>query len=92
VVHLLVYHEVIVCGLLVPAEATEVISYGMPAFKYKGRLIGYAALQNFKRHPPVRTRQACPHTRAEEDPQGLHRTHEAKGVGTAGMRRRPREQ
>ncbi|NDJ13079.1 MAG: hypothetical protein EBY17_18090 [Acidobacteriia bacterium] len=45
-VHLLVYHEVIVCGLLVPAEATEVISYGMPAFKYKGRLIGYAAFQN----------------------------------------------
>jgi uncharacterized protein YdhG (YjbR/CyaY superfamily) len=26
-----------------PAEATEVISYGMPIFKYKGMLMGYAA-------------------------------------------------
>ena len=26
-----------------PAEATEGISYGMPAFKYKGPLFGYAA-------------------------------------------------
>jgi uncharacterized protein YdhG (YjbR/CyaY superfamily) len=26
-----------------PAEATEVISYGMPMFKYKGMLVGYAA-------------------------------------------------
>jgi len=26
-----------------PAEATEVISYGMPIFKYKGMLIGLAA-------------------------------------------------
>jgi uncharacterized protein YdhG (YjbR/CyaY superfamily) len=26
-----------------PAEATEVISYGMPMFKYKGMLLGYAA-------------------------------------------------
>ncbi len=26
-----------------PAEATEVISYGIPIFKYKGMLIGYAA-------------------------------------------------
>lgn len=31
----------------VPAEATEAISYGMPAFKYKGSLVGYAA---FKEH------------------------------------------
>lgn len=31
----------------VPAEATEVISYGMPAFRYKGALVGYAA---FKKH------------------------------------------
>src|SRR5689334_21934018 len=30
-----------------PAEATEGMSYGMPAFKYKGALVGYAA---FKRH------------------------------------------
>lgn len=28
---------------VVPAEATEAISYGMPAFKYKGGLVGYAA-------------------------------------------------
>jgi len=29
-----------------PAEATEVISYGMPMFKYQGMLIGYAAYRN----------------------------------------------
>jgi uncharacterized protein YdhG (YjbR/CyaY superfamily) len=29
-----------------PPEATEAISYGMPAFKYKGSLIGYAAFSN----------------------------------------------
>jgi len=28
---------------VVPAEATEAISYGMPAFQYKGPLVGYAA-------------------------------------------------
>lgn len=27
----------------VPKEATEGISYGMPAFRYKGPLLGYAA-------------------------------------------------
>jgi uncharacterized protein YdhG (YjbR/CyaY superfamily) len=27
----------------VPAEATEGISYGIPAFRYKGALVGYAA-------------------------------------------------
>jgi len=31
----------------VPEEATEAISYGMPAFRYKGGLVGYAA---FKEH------------------------------------------
>jgi uncharacterized protein YdhG (YjbR/CyaY superfamily) len=31
----------------VPAETTEGISYGMPAFKYKGPLIAFAA---FKQH------------------------------------------
>lgn len=30
-----------------PKEATEAISYGMPAFKYKGSLVAYAA---FKEH------------------------------------------
>jgi len=30
-----------------PAGATEVLSYGMPAFRYKGALVGYAA---FKSH------------------------------------------
>jgi len=30
----------------VPAEATECISYGMPAFRYKGALVGYAAFRN----------------------------------------------
>jgi uncharacterized protein YdhG (YjbR/CyaY superfamily) len=32
---------------VVPMEATEAISYGMPAFRYKGGLVGYAA---FKEH------------------------------------------
>lgn len=32
---------------IVPKEATEVISYGMPMFKYNGMLVGYAA---FKKH------------------------------------------
>ena len=32
---------------IVPAEATEGLSYGMPAFRYKGPLVGYAA---FKAH------------------------------------------
>lgn len=32
---------------VVPAEATEGLSYGMPAFHYKGALVGYAA---FKEH------------------------------------------
>jgi uncharacterized protein YdhG (YjbR/CyaY superfamily) len=30
-----------------PAEATEAIGYGMPTFRYKGGLVGYAA---FTRH------------------------------------------
>jgi uncharacterized protein YdhG (YjbR/CyaY superfamily) len=30
----------------VPAEATEGLSYGMPAFRYKGALVGYAAFKN----------------------------------------------
>lgn len=30
----------------VPAEATETISYGMPMFRYKGMLLGYAAFKN----------------------------------------------
>jgi len=30
----------------VPAEATEGISYGMPAFKYKGSLVAFAAFSN----------------------------------------------
>ncbi len=29
-----------------PAEATEAISYGMPAFKYKGPLLAFAAFSN----------------------------------------------
>ncbi len=31
---------------LVPAEATEAISYGLPAFKYKGSLVAYGASSN----------------------------------------------
>ena len=32
---------------VVPKETTEVISYGIPMFKYRGMLVGYAA---FKKH------------------------------------------
>jgi len=31
---------------VVPKEATEVISYGMPMFKYNGMLVAYAAFKN----------------------------------------------
>ena len=31
---------------VVPAETTEVISYGIPMFKHKGMLLGYAAFKN----------------------------------------------
>jgi uncharacterized protein YdhG (YjbR/CyaY superfamily) len=31
---------------VVPPEATEAISYGMPAFKYKGVLVWFAAFSN----------------------------------------------
>ena len=41
----------------VPLEATEVISYRMPTFKYKGLLLGFAAFSNhcslFVMSPPV---------------------------------------
>ena len=30
---------------VVPKETTEVISYGIPMFKYNGMLVGYAAFQ-----------------------------------------------
>jgi uncharacterized protein YdhG (YjbR/CyaY superfamily) len=30
----------------VPPDATETISYGMPTFKYKGALLGFAAFSN----------------------------------------------
>ena len=31
---------------VVPAETTEMISYGIPMFKYNGMLVGYAAFKN----------------------------------------------
>jgi uncharacterized protein YdhG (YjbR/CyaY superfamily) len=31
---------------VVPKETTEVISYGIPMFKYDGMLVGYAAFKN----------------------------------------------
>ena len=31
---------------VVPKETTEVISYGIPMFKYNGMLVGYAAFKN----------------------------------------------
>jgi uncharacterized protein YdhG (YjbR/CyaY superfamily) len=31
---------------VVPKETTEVVSYGMPMFKFNGMLVGYAAFKN----------------------------------------------
>jgi len=31
---------------VVPKETTEVISYGIPMFKFNGMLVGYAAFKN----------------------------------------------
>jgi uncharacterized protein YdhG (YjbR/CyaY superfamily) len=31
---------------VVPPETTEALSYGIPAFRYKGGLVGYAAFKN----------------------------------------------
>jgi uncharacterized protein YdhG (YjbR/CyaY superfamily) len=31
---------------VVPADTAEVISYGIPMFKYRGMLVGYAAFKN----------------------------------------------
>ena len=31
---------------VVPSETTEVISYGIPMFKFRGMLVGYAAFRN----------------------------------------------
>ena len=31
---------------VLPAEATECLSYGMPAFRYKGALVAYAAFKD----------------------------------------------
>ena len=31
---------------VVPSDASEAISYGIPSFKYKGWLVGYAAFAN----------------------------------------------
>jgi len=48
----------------VPAEATEGISYGMPAFRYKGALVGYAA---FKEHCSFFPMQASLINRMKEE-------------------------
>jgi uncharacterized protein YdhG (YjbR/CyaY superfamily) len=38
---------------VVPAETTEVISYGIPMFKCRGMLLGYAAFKNHCRLFPT---------------------------------------
>jgi uncharacterized protein YdhG (YjbR/CyaY superfamily) len=57
-----------------PAEAVECISYGMPAFRYKGALVGYAA---FKDHCSFFPMSAVLLDEFEEDVKG-YRT--AKGT------------
>jgi uncharacterized protein YdhG (YjbR/CyaY superfamily) len=39
-------HVRAVIRTVVPRETTEVISYGIPMFKYNGMLVGYAAFKN----------------------------------------------
>ena len=39
-------HIRVVIRSVVPKETTEVISYRIPMFKYKGMLVGYAAFKN----------------------------------------------
>jgi uncharacterized protein YdhG (YjbR/CyaY superfamily) len=59
---------------VVPAEATEELSYGIPAFRYKGALVAYAA---FKRHCSFFPMQASLIDEMKEDLQD-YRT--AKGT------------
>lgn len=51
----------------VPAEATEGLSYGMPAFHYKGALVGHAA---FKNHCSFFPMQASLMDKMKEELQG----------------------
>jgi uncharacterized protein YdhG (YjbR/CyaY superfamily) len=44
--HSTLMHIRAVIRSVVPAETTEVISYGIPMFKYRGMLVGYAAFKN----------------------------------------------
>jgi len=44
--HSTLRHVRAVIQSVVPKETTEVISYGMPMFKFNGMLIGYAAFKN----------------------------------------------
>jgi uncharacterized protein YdhG (YjbR/CyaY superfamily) len=53
--------------LVVPAEATEQLSYGVPAFRYKGALVAYAA---FKRHCSFFPMQASLIDEMKEELQG----------------------
>jgi uncharacterized protein YdhG (YjbR/CyaY superfamily) len=53
---------------VVPAETTEVISYGIPMFKYRGMLVGYAA---FKKHCSLFPTGSGVLDRFEEGTQGL---------------------
>ncbi len=57
-----------------PADAVECVSYGMPAFRYKGALVGYAA---FKDHCSFFPMSAALLDEFEEDVKG-YRT--AKGT------------
>ena len=44
--HSTLKHVRAVIRSVVPKETTEVISYGIPMFKYNGMLVGYAAFKN----------------------------------------------
>ena len=58
----------------VPAEATEVISYRIPTFRYKGPLIGFAA---FSRHCSLFVMSS---TLLDQFPADLMKYHTSKGT------------
>ncbi|MBV8115469.1 MAG: DUF1801 domain-containing protein [Silvibacterium sp.] len=51
-------------------EATEVISYGMPAFKYRGR--GLVAIAAFKKHCSLFPMSGAVIDRFKDDLEGFH--------------------
>lgn len=52
---------------LAPPETTEAISYGMPAFKYKGALVAFAAFKNHCSFFPMNSSLLAEHSAELKD-------------------------